>query len=126
MLTCANRPQTESCLRTGSRAGTRSRLRGYRPNDDERWEGPRSGTQIRFMSEDSVDVPLWGEDGLIFVDGEELIREWGVSEALADDVVAWGRASQAGDSPELDAEAERLIRSLNKELKYRFQIVYKP
>jgi hypothetical protein len=78
------------------------------------------------MAEDTVDVPLWGEDGLIFVNGEELIREWGISEALADDLVAWGRASQAGDSPELDAEAARLIRSLNNELEHRFQIVYKP
>jgi hypothetical protein len=78
------------------------------------------------MAEDTVDVPLWGEDGLIFVNGEELIREWGISEALADDLVAWSRASQAGDSPELDAEAARLIRSLNNELEHRFQIVYKP
>lgn len=98
---------------------------GYSP-DDERREGPRSGTLIRFMAEDSVEVPLWGEDGLIFVDAGEMIREWGISETLAEDLVAWGRASQAGDGPELDAEAARLIRSLNKELEHRFSIVYKP
>jgi hypothetical protein len=99
---------------------------GYSPDDDEPWEGPRSGTQIRFMAEDTVDVPLWSEDGLIIVDGEELMREWGISEALAVDVVAWGRGSQAGDNPRLDAEAARLIRLLNNELEHRFHIVYEP
>jgi hypothetical protein len=99
---------------------------GYRHPDDEPWQGPRNGSQIRFMAEDSVDVPLWDEDGLIFVDGEELIGEWGISQVLADEVVAWGRAAQAGESPELDAEAARLIRCLNKELEHRFHIVYKP
>ena len=99
---------------------------GYRLAEDEPWEGPRDGTQIRFMAEEGVVVPLWGDDGLIFGDGEELIREWGISEALADALVAWGQASQAGDSAELDAEAARLIRALNKELGYRFPIVYKP
>jgi hypothetical protein len=40
--------------------------------------------------------------------------------------VAWGRASQGATSPELDAEAARLIRRLRRELEYRFVIVYKP
>lgn len=81
---------------------------------------------IRFMSEDSVDVPLWSEDGLIFVDGDELVREWHISEGLAADIVAWGRASQHQAGPELDAEAARLISLLNAELGYVFTIVYKP
>jgi hypothetical protein len=33
------------------------------------------------MAEDTVDVPPWSADGLIFVDGEELVPEWGISEA---------------------------------------------
>src|SRR3954467_6577413 len=84
------------------------------PADDERWEGPRDGSLIRFMSDDTVDVPLWSEDGLIFVDGDELVREWGVSLELARDIVEWGRASQGPVTPELDAEAARLIRFLQR------------
>lgn len=99
---------------------------GHRREKDERWEGPREGSLIRLMSEETVDVPLWGEDGLIFDDGRELVREWNVSEELAADIVAWGRASQGATSPELDAEAARLIRRLRRELEYRFVIVYKP
>ena|SRR5690348_3453376 len=95
------------------------------PSPDET-QSPPDGTQIRFMAEEGVDVPLWGEDGLIFGDAEELKREWDISEALVDGLVAWGRASQAGDSQELDAEAARLVRSLSRELNYRFHIVYQP
>ena len=97
----------------------------HEPEDDA-WEGPQEGSLIRFMSEDTVDVPLWGEGGLIFVDGDELVREWGVSQELADDIVAWGRASQGPVTPELDAEAARLVRQLRQELEYRFRIVYQP
>ena len=99
---------------------------GYRLEDDDRWEGPSEGSLIRFMSEDSVDVPLWSDAGLIFVDGDELVREWGVSEELATDIVSWGRASQGPDTPELDAEAARLVRALRRELSYRFRFVYQP
>ena len=74
----------------------------------------------------TLDLPRWGDDGLIFSDREELIREWRVSEALASDIEAWGRASQAGSSSELDAEAARLIRLLDEEIGGAFQIVYKP
>ncbi|MCM0622814.1 hypothetical protein [Nocardioides bruguierae] len=81
---------------------------------------------IRFMSEDGVDVPLWSEDGLIFVDGDELVREWSVSQELASDIVEWGRASQGPATARIDAEAARLIRSLRRELDYRFRIVYQP
>lgn len=100
---------------------------GHRPgNDDETWEGPSEGSLIRFMSEDTVDVPLWSEDGLIFVDGDELVREWGVSQELASDIVEWGRASQGPATPKLDADAAHLIRRLQRELDYRFPIVYQP
>lgn len=100
---------------------------GYDPQvDDDRWEGPPDGSLIRFMSEDSVDVPLWGPDGLIFVDGEELGREWGISHELVADVVRWGRASQGMPSAELDAEAARLVRALAQETDHRFRILYQP
>ncbi len=47
---------------------------GHRPEEDEPWKGPRKGSLIRFMSEDTVDVPLWGEDGLIFELEMALVR----------------------------------------------------
>jgi len=99
---------------------------GYRPDDDERWEGPSEGSLIRFMSEDTVDIPLWSEDGLIFIDEHELVRGWGVTEELAADIAQWGRASQGPATPELDAGAARLIRRLQQELDHRFRIVYQP
>ena len=99
---------------------------GARPPEDEPWESPADGTLIRFMSEDTVDVPLWSDDGLLFGNGDELVREWGVSQQLADEIVAWGRASQGSVTPELDAEAARLVRALRTELRCRFPIVYQP
>lgn len=99
---------------------------GYRRDEDDRWEEPPEGSQIRFMSEESVDVPLWGEGGLMFADGEELVREWGVSQRLADDVVRWGRASQGLPSPELHAEAARLVQALDEHTGHRFRFVYRP
>lgn len=95
--------------------------------DDETFEGPPEGSLIRFMAEESVDVPLWGPDGLIFNEAEDLVSEWGLSRELADEVVQWGRTSSGGlQSPELDAEAARLIRALAEQTHYRFRIVYQP
>lgn len=101
---------------------------GSRPDDDDAsWEGPRDGSLIRFMAEISVDVPLWGPDGLIFNDGDELVAEWGISEDLAADIVRWGHASCDGlQSPELDAEAARLVRALAEHTDHRFWFVYQP
>lgn len=99
---------------------------GYDPEaDDETWEGPPDGSLIRFMAEVSVDVPLWGPDGLLFNDGDDLMIEWGVSQELAEDIVRWGRASSDGlQSPQLDAA--RLIRELAEQTGHRFRIVYHP
>lgn len=79
---------------------------------------------IRFMAEDSVDVPLWGPRGLIFNSGQDLVREWGVSRELAAEIVEWGQASQGPRSPELDAHAARLIQALAEQTDHRFRIVY--
>lgn len=94
--------------------------------DDEQWEGPEDGSLIRFMAEESADVPLWGPTGLIFVDGEELAREWGVNRELVADIVQWGRDSLGPVTADLDAEAARMVRSLAEQTNYRFRIVYHP
>jgi len=71
-------------------------------------------------------VPLWGEGGLIFNDGDELAREWGVSAALVADIVAWGIAWQTSSGqPDHDAEGARLVRRLDHEVDHRFRIVFK-
>jgi hypothetical protein len=96
-------------------------------DDDTKWDGPREGSLIRFMGEHTVRVPLWGEDGLIFSDSEELTREWDVSAALAADILAWAVAWQKrSGQADHDAEASQLVRRLSRELEHRFQIVYQP
>jgi hypothetical protein len=95
--------------------------------NDEPWSAPPNGSTIRFMGEHTVDVPLWSEDGLMFNDSDELVRELGVSPDLAADIVAWAVAwpSLSGD-PAHDAAAARLVRRLNNELAHRFTFVYRP
>ncbi len=101
---------------------------GYRvDNDEETWDRPREGSLIRLMGEHEVDVPLWAEGGLIFNDGEELAREWGVSAALVADIVAWGIAWQtSAGQTDHNAEGARLVRRLDHEVDHRFRIVFKP
>lgn len=99
---------------------------GDRSEQDDPWVGPREGSVVRFMAEDSVDVPLWGEDGLIFSDEHELVREWALSRELVAAIVRWGREAQGPITPQLDAEAARLVRLLRRELDHRFTIVYQP
>jgi hypothetical protein len=85
---------------------------------------------IRFMGEEGVDVPLWGDEGLIYSDSEEFtaaLGPFGLSRELAADVVTWARDWQTQSGlPEHDAEAARLIRRLRAELGHGFPIVYKP
>ena len=96
--------------------------------DEERFrDGPGTLTFLRFMAEEGVDIPLWGDEGLIFDGPEELVRAWGVKAGLADEIVAWSRTSQrTGTSPHLDAKAARLIRLLVADLPFRLPIVYQP
>lgn len=95
--------------------------------DDKPWEGPREGSLIRLMGEHTVDVPLWGEDGLIFSDGDELAREWGLSASFVDAIVAWGIAWQDhSGQPHHNVEGVRLVRRLSRELGHRFRFVFKP
>lgn len=97
-----------------------------RVQDDRTQERPRAGAVITLMADDSIDVPLWDEDGtLLFADRAELIGEWQVSEELADEIIAWARAHVDQVGHNLDAEAARLIDRLRQETEYRFRIVHK-
>jgi DNA-binding transcriptional LysR family regulator len=102
---------------------------GGRPDDtEEPWVPPPRGSVIRLMGEHTVTVPLWSDqDGLMFNDPTELVREFGVSPDLAADLAAWGIAwaAQAGH-PAHDAEAARLVRRLNTELEDDYHFVYRP
>ncbi|HET7195971.1 MAG TPA: hypothetical protein VFI99_13370 [Nocardioides sp.] len=79
------------------------------------------------MGEHTVDVPLWSDDGLMFNDSDELVREFGVSTDLAADIAAWADAwhSRSG-TPDHDAAAATLVRRLNQELAHRYRFVYLP
>jgi hypothetical protein len=103
-------------------------LDGSRFDDDEEpWRAPPNGSTIRLMGEHTVDVPLWSDDGLMFNDPDELVRQLGVSADLAADIVAWADAwhSRSGE-PDHDAAAATLVRRLNEELVERYSFVYKP
>jgi DNA-binding transcriptional LysR family regulator len=102
---------------------------GGRPDDtEEPWVPPPHGSVIRLMGEHTVTVPLWSDqDGLMFNDPTELVREFGVSPDLAADLATWGIAweAQAGH-PAHDAEAARLVRRLSTELEDDYHFVYRP
>lgn len=85
---------------------------------------------IRFMGEDSVDVPLWDDDGVMFATPEDLLQAFGplgLSAGLVADIVTWAREWQtrSGD-PEHDAQAARLVRRLRADFGYGVGIVYQP
>lgn len=93
---------------------------------DDSWERPPEGSVIRLMGEDTVTVPLWDDNGLMFSAPEELVGELGVSPTLAADLAAWAVAWQTQSRhPHHDREAEVLARRLNEELDQRYEIVYK-
>jgi hypothetical protein len=98
------------------------------PEADNRREQRRPGDMsfVRLMAEDTVDVPLWYEHGLLFNSVDDLVREWNVNPELASELVRWARASQGPPTEKLDAEAARLIRALAERTDYRFRIVYHP
>ncbi len=85
---------------------------------------------IRLMGEDSVDGPLWDDDGLMFTTAEELLEAYsllGLSVELVAALVSWAREwpTRSGE-PAHDAEAARLVRQLRVELGHGVGIVYKP
>ncbi|HEX4189987.1 MAG TPA: hypothetical protein VHZ06_03260, partial [Marmoricola sp.] len=99
---------------------------------DRPWEPPPDGSQIKLMGEDTVAIPLWSrQDGLMFNDAEELVRDFDVSTTLAADIEAWAAAWRTAwrtplDQARLDSEASSLIRRLNLELDLRYDFVYQP
>lgn len=92
---------------------------------DDAWLPPADGSMIRLMGEHTVTVPLWDDEGLMFAESEELVRELGVSPGLASDLAAWADAwhTEAGQ-PRHDAEAAQLVQRLEAELDHRYRIVF--
>lgn len=92
--------------------------------EEERFEPPPDGSVIRLMGDYGVSIPLWGPDGLMFDETDEVVRELGVSPALAADLERWADAweTQSG-RPEHDAEAHRLLERLNAKLGRRYRFV---
>lgn len=94
-------------------------------DSDDAWRPPAEGSVIRLMGEHSVTVPLWDDEGLMFGEPDELVRELGVSPALAADLAAWADAwHTASRQPGHDAEAAQLVRRLDDELDHRYRIVF--
>lgn len=95
------------------------------PEVDDPWQPPPDGSVIRLMGEHSVPVPLWDQDGLMFGDPPDLVRELGVSEALARDLQDWAdRWHTESRQPRHDADAEVLLDRLRAELGQRWTFVY--
>lgn len=96
------------------------------PESDDPWQPPPDGTVIRLMGEDTVPVPLWDQDGLMFGEPEELVRELGVSVALARDLQEWAdRWHTESRQRQHDADAQALLGRLRAELGERWVFVYK-
>jgi hypothetical protein len=90
------------------------------------WWPPTPAT-IRLMGEYTVQVPLWGETGLLYASQESLVSDLGISPELASDLVAWAEAWEtASGQPDHDAGAAALIRRLRVETERRFNFVYQP
>jgi hypothetical protein len=104
-----------------------SRLDGPGTGYEPPFKAPRDGSVIRLMGEETVDIPLWDEHGLLFDEPEEVVRELGVSQDLAADLKAWGVAWQTRvDQATHDAEAARLVRRLGEEVGHRYEFLYHP
>ena len=74
-----------------------------------------------------MEVPLWGERGLLFASPESMISGLGVSRELAQDLVAWANDWQTlSGQPAHDAAAAALIRRLREETQRRYQFAYHP
>jgi hypothetical protein len=88
---------------------------------------PKTPATIRLMGEYTVQVPLWGERGLLYASPESLVSDLGISQELASDLVAWAEAWEtASGQPDHDAGAAALIRRLRVETERRFNFVYQP
>lgn len=77
-----------------------------------------SSNLLIFTGEHSVDVPLWLNGSLLFNNADDAVSRLGISQQLANDIAHWGRSWQTdADEEWLDAEAVRLVRRLQTELR---------
>ncbi len=107
---------------------------GGAPRASERGHARVEGTQIRFMWDYGVTVPLWDAAGLLPDDGAWLGAALGLDAALVDDLRAWGEAMVNLDANprlgtpkafrDLDRQAKKLVARLQDELAGRLTVTY--
>ncbi|MET0844295.1 MAG: hypothetical protein ABWY23_10605 [Mycetocola sp.] len=91
-------------------------------------EGPDPGPApvIRFMREETVEIPLW--HGVLLFNSVSDLIEFGASPDLASAVANWGRDSQKPSlrlQQELELRAHVLIERLNDQFGGKYQFVYR-
>lgn len=95
-----------------------------------------SGSDICFMWDYGVRIPLWDTYGLLSEEPEWLREALGLSDPLIEDLARWGRDMEALDASAsrrttdayeaLDARGRVLVQRLQQEFGSRFSIKYLP
>ena len=109
---------------------------GGAPRTHERAAERVEGTQIRFMWDYGVTLPLWDAEGLLPDDHAWLGSALGVQGGLVDDLRAWGAAMQHLDANprlgtpkafrDLDRQAKKLVTRLQDEVGEGLTVTYVP
>lgn len=107
---------------------------GGAPGSSERETQQVEGTELRFMWDYGVTVPLWDASGLLPDDREWLSAALGLNGSLVDELQAWGEAMEHLDANprlgtpkayrDLDRQAKKLVARLQDELAGRFTVTY--
>lgn len=107
---------------------------GGAPGSSEREAQQVEGTELRFMWDYGVTVPLWDASGLLPDDREWLGAALGLHGSVVDDLRAWGEAMEHLDANprlgtpkayrDLDRQAKKLVARLQDELAGRFTVTY--
>ena len=94
------------------------------------------GSEIRFMWDYGVRIPLWDAEGLLPEESEWLREALGLSDPLIEDLTRWGSDMGALDAAPsrrttdaykaLDARARELVHRLRQEFGSRFSVKYQP
>ena len=107
---------------------------GGAPSTGERDAGRVEGTELRFMWDYGVCVPLWDTEGLLPADPAWLQAQLGLPGDLVADLHAWGGAMAHLDANprlgtpkayrDLDRQAKKLLVRVQDALAGRFTVTY--